>query len=107
MTDKKHDHGHDNDHGHDHKHKHDHDHSHGSHVDEIDCLQAIELLYAYLDGELDNIELEQFEHHLGHCKSCYSRSELETALNKRIKESSAEKVPETLQNRLKDIIDKI
>lgn len=84
----------------------DHDKNH-SHIDEIDCTQAIELLYAYLDSELDDTELEQFEHHLGHCKSCYSRSELETALNKRIKESSADEVPETLQSRLKDIIDKI
>jgi len=95
MTDKKQDHGHD----------HDHDHSHDSHIDEIDCLQAIELLYAYLDGELNNEELEQFEHHLGHCRSCYSRSELETELNKRIKSSGKDKAPDALQKRLKNIID--
>lgn len=83
-----------------------HDHNH-SHIDEIDCTQAIELLYAYLDGELNDIELEQFENHLGHCKSCYSRSELETALNKRIKESKNDQVPESLQNRLHDIIKKL
>lgn len=97
MTGKKHDQDHD----------HDHDHSHHSHIEEIDCLQAIELLYAYLDGELNDEELEQFEHHLGHCRSCYSRSELETELNKRIKTYGEETAPEELQNRLKNIIDKL
>jgi len=82
-------------------------HHHHGHIEEIDCTQAIELLYAYLDGELDDTELDQFEHHLGHCKSCYSRSEIETALNKRIKESSKDQVPESLQDRLKDIINKL
>lgn len=83
------------------------DESHHHHIDEIDCTQAIELLYAYLDGELSDNELEQFEHHLGHCRSCYSRSEIETALNKRIKETGTDSAPESLQNRLKNIIDKL
>lgn len=89
-----------------HDHDHEHTHSHDSHIEEIDCLQAIELLYAYLDGELNDVELEQYENHLGHCRSCYSRSELETELNKRIQSSGEEKAPDALQERLKNIIDK-
>lgn len=87
--------------------EHDESQHHHHHIEEIDCTQAIELLYAYLDGELDDTELEQFENHLGHCRSCYSRSEIETALNKRIKDSSKDQVPESLQGRLKDIINKL
>jgi anti-sigma factor (TIGR02949 family) len=77
-----------------------------SNIEEIDCLQAIEMLYAYLDGELDEEELEQYEHHMGHCRSCFSRSQLETALNKRIQESATDKAPDALQERLRNIIDK-
>ena len=76
-------------------------------VEEIDCLEAIELLYAYLDGELNDQELAKYEHHLGHCRSCYSRSELETALNKRIQTSGKGEAPEALQNRLRHLIDKL
>ena len=78
-----------------------------SNIEEIDCLEAIELLYAYLDGELDGNDLAKFEYHMGHCRSCYSRSELEGALNKRIQKSANGQAPESLQNRLRDLIDKI
>lgn len=77
-----------------------------SNVEEIDCLEAIELLYAYLDGELNDEELGKYEHHMGHCRSCYSRSELETALNKRIEKSGKGEVPKALQNRIRHLVDK-
>ena len=78
-----------------------------SNIEEIDCLEAIEMLYAYLDGELDGEELAQYEHHLGHCRSCFSRSQLETALNKRIQDSGKDEAPDALQNRLRNLIDKL
>ena len=78
-----------------------------SNAEEIDCLEAIELLYAYLDGELDDEQLAKYEHHMGHCRSCYSRSELEVALNNRIKKSAKGEAPEALQNRLRHLIDKL
>lgn len=78
-----------------------------SDIEEIDCLQAIEMLYAYLDGELDDEELSQYEHHLGHCRSCFSRSQLETALNKRIQESGKNEAPAEVQDRLRNLIDKL
>ena len=77
-----------------------------SSIEDIGCLEAIEMLYAYLDGELSNTQLEKFEHHMGHCRSCYSRSEFEMALNKRIKDSAKDEAPETLQKRLREIMDK-
>ncbi|KPJ94636.1 MAG: hypothetical protein AMJ55_06070 [Gammaproteobacteria bacterium SG8_15] len=78
-----------------------------SNIEEIDCLQAIEMIYAYLDGELDDEELAQYEHHLGHCRSCFSRSQLETALNKRIQESGKNEAPAEVQDRLRNLIDKL
>ena len=72
---------------------------------DIDCVHALEFLYAYLDGELDDPAIaEQVERHLGHCKSCYSRTEVERALTEHAKSSQAIAVPERLQKRLKDLL---
>ena len=82
------------------KHPHHHD------VEEMDCLEAIDNLYAYLDGELtDDETLARFRKHLDHCKSCYSRSELEGVINERIKESGKGKTPDTLKDRICDFLD--
>ena len=81
--------------------KHDHDD-----IAEIDCLEAIDNLYAYLDGELNDTEsLNRFHKHLDHCKSCYSRSELEGVLTDRIKVTGKNKTPEALKTRLRNLID--
>lgn len=78
-----------------------------SETDEIGCLEAIEGLYAYLDGEIDDPEtMAKIEHHLGHCRSCYSRTGLERALTERIRNSAKGQAPERLQHRLRDLIDK-
>ena len=78
------------------------------HIDDSDCLEAMDHLYAYLNGELDNKEtLTKVEHHLGHCKSCYSRAEMERMLNKRLKDSSKDETPESLQKRLRDLMDNL
>ena len=74
---------------------------------EIDCLEAIGQLYAYLDGELGSIEKFQVEQHLDHCKSCYSRAQLEGAINQRLTSFHKDKAPESLEDRLKNIIDKL
>jgi anti-sigma factor (TIGR02949 family) len=76
--------------------------------DEIGCLEAIESLYAYLDGEIrDPDQLARIEHHLGHCRSCYSRKELETRLTQRLKASAESTAPEALQERLRALIEKL
>lgn len=81
---------------------------HDSAVGEIDCLEAIDSLYAWLDGELDDQDtLARFEAHLDHCRSCYSRAQMERELNRRIRESGEGEAPASLQNRLRDLIDKL
>jgi anti-sigma factor (TIGR02949 family) len=75
--------------------------------EEIGCIEAINALYAYLDGELSDPEtITQFEHHLTHCRHCYSRTEMETALTEKLKKSTKGKAPEKLQNRLRNLIDR-
>jgi anti-sigma factor (TIGR02949 family) len=77
-------------------------------IDEIGCLEAINGLYAYLDGEMNDPEsIAKFEHHLEHCQACYSRTELESALGELIRKSAKGKAPEKLQNRLRKLIDGI
>ena len=74
---------------------------------DIGCLRAIEAFYAYLDGELDDPEsIADFEHHLGHCRSCFSRVEMEKALNRRMQQSAKKESPEALRDRVSKLMDK-
>lgn len=73
---------------------------HDTEHEDIGCLEAIEALYAWLDGELDQAEIAGFEQHLGHCRSCCSRVEMEKALTERIRKSSGSKASEGLRSRL-------
>ena len=74
---------------------------------DIGCLQAIEAFYAYLDGELDDPEaIADFEHHLEHCRSCYSRIDMEKALNHRIRKSAKRESSEALRERVGKLMEK-
>ena len=75
--------------------------------EDIDCTEAIDQLYAYLDGEIDDREsITRLEHHLDHCHSCFTRSQLEGALTERIRDAARERTPQDVQQRLKSLIDK-
>lgn len=76
--------------------------------EDIGCLEAIEALYAYLDGEIrDPHALQAIEHHLGHCRSCFSRMELERRLTARAKESGQSHAPDSLKKKLGDLLGKL
>jgi len=73
--------------------------------EDIDCLEAFNHLYAYLNGELDDATTRtKVEYHLAHCQNCYSRSQMEQALSERLKDSGQAKTPESLQQRMKDLL---
>jgi hypothetical protein len=83
---------------------------------DIGCLEAIESLYAWLDGELDDTEMViGLERHIKHCQSCWSRAEMEKSLTKHIQQSTEsefkstgdKRSPESLQQRLGDIMKKL
>jgi anti-sigma factor (TIGR02949 family) len=74
---------------------------------DIGCLQAIEAFYAYVDGELDDpASIADFEHHLEHCRSCFSRVELEKALNERIRKTAKRESPDALRKRVGKLMEK-
>lgn len=77
----------------------DHDH-------DIGCLEAIEGLYAWLDGELDDAAtVAHIEAHIRHCQSCYSRAEVERLLNEKLRNSEPEEqAPERLRQRLDSLM---
>jgi len=74
---------------------------------DIGCLEAIEAFYAYLDGELDNPDaIAEFEHHLSHCRSCFSRTEMEKALTERIRKTARRESPDILRDRVQKLMEK-
>ena len=74
---------------------------------DIGCLGAIEAFYAYLDGELDDPDsIAEFEHHLDHCRSCFSRIEMEKALNQRIQKTAKHDSPGDLRDRVAKLMKK-
>lgn len=78
----------------------------GHDKDDIGCLGAIEAFYAYLDGELsDPKAIEDFEHHMSHCRSCFSRAEVERLLNRRMRETGTAKAPDELKDRVRRLLD--
>jgi anti-sigma factor (TIGR02949 family) len=78
----------------------------GHNHDDIGCLEAIEAFYAYLDGELaDPKAIADFEHHMSHCRSCFSRAEVERLLNKRMRETGTSKAPDELRSRVRRLLD--
>ncbi len=81
---------------------------------DIGCLEAIESLYAWLDGELDDIQItEGLENHLCHCKSCWSRAKMERSLTEHIKRSVSrandrgDSAPDTLKDRLGQLLEQL
>jgi anti-sigma factor (TIGR02949 family) len=46
----------------------------------MNCEEALRLLAAYLDGELEPGDRSDIERHLEACRSCYSRAEFERRL---------------------------
>jgi len=76
-------------------------------ADDIGCLEAIEAMTAYIDGELDDPEsIAAFEHHMQHCRSCYSRAQMERALIARVKRAAEAPAPETLKLRIRKLMDR-
>jgi anti-sigma factor (TIGR02949 family) len=74
--------------------------------DDIGCLVAIEMFYAYLDGELTAPrEIEDFEKHLVHCRSCFTRAEMENLLTDRLKTLAGSHAPERLHSRVSKLME--
>lgn len=74
---------------------------------DIGCLTAIEAIYAYIDGEIDDPDLiAGLEEHLGHCRSCFSRLEMEKVLNERMRATAKRESPGDLRDRVSKLMNK-
>lgn len=68
------------------------------------CEDALRLLAAHLDGELDDRTDAELEEHLARCRSCYSRAEFEKRLKASVASLREEPVSEELSSRVRTLI---
>ena len=72
--------------------------------DVLTCEEAIRLLAAYLDGELDGDSRGKMEDHLQRCRSCFSRHEFEEGLRAQLAELGKEPVRPEFRERIGDLL---
>lgn len=72
----------------------------------IDCREAFDRLYAYLDGELTTHQAEEVKQHLEACKGCFRLARFETAYLRFLEaRTRAHSAPENLKKRiLRDLL---
>jgi anti-sigma factor (TIGR02949 family) len=68
------------------------------------CAEALRLLAAHLDHELDDHAHAEVQQHLATCRSCFSRAEFERQLKAGIKELGSEPVRSELSIRVRTLI---
>lgn len=68
------------------------------------CEDALRLLAAHIDRELDAPTRDQVDRHLETCRSCYSRAEFEKRLKESIAALGREPVRPELADRLERLI---
>ncbi len=67
---------------------------------DANCADAIERLYHYLDGELDDARRQLVKHHLDECLPCLDAFDFEAELRQVIARKCQETVPEQLRVRI-------
>jgi mycothiol system anti-sigma-R factor len=72
----------------------------------IDCEEALRRLFDYLDAELHGEPQREIAAHLERCRTCFSRLEFERRLKTHIAELSREPVPQTLERRVRGLLDR-
>jgi mycothiol system anti-sigma-R factor len=66
----------------------------------ISCAEAVERLWAYLDGALTADDRAAIEEHLGFCRVCCGEVEFAQELRGFLARSAGEKLPEDVRARL-------
>jgi len=56
----------------------------------ITCMEALERVQEYLDGELDRVSHEEVAHHFHICKKCYPHLRLEEQFREMLRRSQDE-----------------
>lgn len=60
------------------------------------CIEAVELLYHYLDGELTDDRRIQIQRHLDDCPPCFEAYDFEAELRIVVRQKCRDRVPERL-----------
>lgn len=71
---------------------------------EIDCEQALQQIFEFIDRELHEADHEAMHRHLARCKSCFSRVEFERRLKEKLRALREEKVTERVSERIKGLL---
>lgn len=72
----------------------------------IPCEQALRLLAAHLDGELEPATNADMERHLARCRSCYSRAEFERGLKVELASLRDHPVRPAFEERIRGLIER-
>lgn len=73
----------------------------------MNCEESFEVLYQFLDKDMDGNTLQQVELHLKFCRPCWDRFEFEKKLKERFRNSChKEPCPDSLLKRVKALLDK-
>ena len=78
---------------------------HSDECAEATCAEALEELYSYLDGELDDQRRTIIHDHLEACGPCLDAFDFEDDLRKVIAQRCRDEVPEPLRNRIAALIE--
>lgn len=71
----------------------------------ITCAEAVEQLWAYLDGSLKPEDKATLEEHLGFCRVCCGEVEFAEELRLFLARSAAEELPDDVRARLLTALD--
>lgn len=75
-------------------------HDHAEHRADTNCDEAVAELYAFLDGELDDVVMAQVEAHLRRCSPCLEAFDFEADLRRVISAKCTEQVTPQARARL-------
>jgi mycothiol system anti-sigma-R factor len=73
----------------------------------ITCAEAVEQLWAYLDGALAAEDRAALEEHLGFCRKCCGEVEFARELRGFLARSTAEELPDDVRARLVDTLEQL
>ena len=73
----------------------------------ITCVEAVERLWAYLDGALTAADKAALEEHLGFCRVCCGEAEFAQELRGFLSRSASEELPEDVRARLMTTLDEL
>lgn len=68
--------------------------------DVITCREAVEQLWAYIDGELENRDASCVEKHLEACRGCYPHYDFQKAFREFVRQHGSRSVPSDLRKRV-------